>query len=274
MGAEREPVDERERSEEIARAHAAVAAAQDRSYWLDRWHLDLNALMRRRGASELRAALRAARAVYRALASASDWLRRGARALPTRAAEARRVLGEEQARGRPRTDAESARGDSPRQLKAGAVSERLGERIDSDDPNALVAAQRADILVHALSRTGAEVAAGQEWLGLGASADAVLDLLEDAFPGLQRTLDGGRAVDVAFALSDWTSGTAALEQVDELRHAVKPGGRLVLTAPGRSGGQPVTPQAVLAHCTPDWRIALYAPAGMEGGRDLYVLERA
>jgi hypothetical protein len=31
---------------------------------------------------------------------------------------------------------------------------------------------------------------------------------------------------------------------------------------------------VLAHCTPDWRIALYVPGGMEGGRDLYVLERA
>jgi cell division septum initiation protein DivIVA len=48
-----------------ARANAAVAAAQDRAYWLDRWHLDLNALMRRRGAAEFRALLRAARAVVR-----------------------------------------------------------------------------------------------------------------------------------------------------------------------------------------------------------------
>jgi hypothetical protein len=47
------------------RANAAVAAAQDRSYWLDRWGIDLNALMRRRGAAELRAGIRAARAVYR-----------------------------------------------------------------------------------------------------------------------------------------------------------------------------------------------------------------
>ncbi len=34
---------------EQARANAAVAAAQERAYWLDRWHLDLNALMRRPG---------------------------------------------------------------------------------------------------------------------------------------------------------------------------------------------------------------------------------
>jgi hypothetical protein len=46
-------------------ANRAVAAAQERVYWLDRWHLDLNALMQRRGAAEFRAALRALRAVAR-----------------------------------------------------------------------------------------------------------------------------------------------------------------------------------------------------------------
>jgi hypothetical protein len=46
-----------------ARANAAVAEWQQRAYWLDRWHLDLNALMRRPGASQLRAAVRAARSV-------------------------------------------------------------------------------------------------------------------------------------------------------------------------------------------------------------------
>jgi hypothetical protein len=45
--------------------NAALAAAQDRSYWLDRWGLDLNALMRRRGASELVTALRALRLIAR-----------------------------------------------------------------------------------------------------------------------------------------------------------------------------------------------------------------
>ena len=47
---------ERENAELAARANAAIAAAQDRVYWLDRWGVDLNALMRRRGASEFRAA--------------------------------------------------------------------------------------------------------------------------------------------------------------------------------------------------------------------------
>src|SRR5262249_31398251 len=45
------------------RANAAVAHWQERAYWLDRWHIDLNALMRRRGASEFRALVRAARSV-------------------------------------------------------------------------------------------------------------------------------------------------------------------------------------------------------------------
>src|SRR5947208_9488412 len=48
-------------------ANRAVAAAQERLYWLDRWHLDLNALMQRRGAAEVRAAIRAVRAVVRFL---------------------------------------------------------------------------------------------------------------------------------------------------------------------------------------------------------------
>lgn len=49
-----------------ARTNAAVATWQERAYWLDRWHVDLNALMRRPGASEFRAGLRAFRAVIRA----------------------------------------------------------------------------------------------------------------------------------------------------------------------------------------------------------------
>jgi hypothetical protein len=46
-----------------ASANAAVAHWQERAYWLDRWHLDLNALMRRRGAAEFRALVRAVRSV-------------------------------------------------------------------------------------------------------------------------------------------------------------------------------------------------------------------
>jgi hypothetical protein len=56
---------ERERAAEIERASAAVAEAQQRAYWLDRWHIDLNALMERPGAAELRAAVRVVRWVLR-----------------------------------------------------------------------------------------------------------------------------------------------------------------------------------------------------------------
>ena len=58
---------ERERAEEIGRAAAAVADAQAKVYWLDRWRIDLNALMEKPGAAEFRAAVRAVRAVMRQL---------------------------------------------------------------------------------------------------------------------------------------------------------------------------------------------------------------
>jgi outer membrane murein-binding lipoprotein Lpp len=47
-----------------ARANAAVAEWQERAYWLDRLHIDLNSLMERPGANELRLTLRAVRAGY------------------------------------------------------------------------------------------------------------------------------------------------------------------------------------------------------------------
>jgi hypothetical protein len=49
------------------RANAAIAAAQVRVYWLDRWHVDLNELMRRRWAVAARAGLRGVRGVARRL---------------------------------------------------------------------------------------------------------------------------------------------------------------------------------------------------------------
>jgi hypothetical protein len=48
-----------------ARSNAAVAAAQAQTYWLERWHLDLNELMRRPGAEEIRRALRVIRSIGR-----------------------------------------------------------------------------------------------------------------------------------------------------------------------------------------------------------------
>jgi hypothetical protein len=58
---------ERERAEQAAAANAAIAAAQERVYWLDRWHVDLNALMAKPGAAEFRAGLRLARGAVRAV---------------------------------------------------------------------------------------------------------------------------------------------------------------------------------------------------------------
>lgn len=45
---------ERQLTEQAAHANAAIAAAQDRAYWLDRWRLDLNALMETRTGRALR----------------------------------------------------------------------------------------------------------------------------------------------------------------------------------------------------------------------------
>jgi len=67
---------------QVAAANAAVAAAQERVYWLDRWHIDLNALMRRRGAAELREAIRVVRGAIRMLRRAKRKLLGCARASP------------------------------------------------------------------------------------------------------------------------------------------------------------------------------------------------
>ncbi len=46
-----------------ARANSAVAEWQEKAYWLDRWHVDLNAVMRKPGAAQFRGLLRAIRSV-------------------------------------------------------------------------------------------------------------------------------------------------------------------------------------------------------------------
>ena len=85
---------EREHAEEIARANRALAAAQDKSYWLDRWNMDLNALMRRRGAGELLTAMRAIRLLLRK----ADDGRVALGKLPSRVGGARRKAQEESRR--------------------------------------------------------------------------------------------------------------------------------------------------------------------------------
>ena len=56
---------QRQMSEQAARTNAIVAAVQERAYWLDRWHLDLNALMATRRGAQIRAVLRAVRVPLR-----------------------------------------------------------------------------------------------------------------------------------------------------------------------------------------------------------------
>jgi hypothetical protein len=58
---------EQELTEQAERSERIVAEAQERLYWLDRWHVDLNVLMRRPGAGAARAAFRALRKGTRGL---------------------------------------------------------------------------------------------------------------------------------------------------------------------------------------------------------------
>jgi hypothetical protein len=58
---------EEELHEQARRTNAAIAAAQERAYWLDRWRIDLNAIMARPAAGRVRAAARAVRAPLRVL---------------------------------------------------------------------------------------------------------------------------------------------------------------------------------------------------------------
>ncbi|HYV16946.1 MAG TPA: hypothetical protein VE972_13115 [Conexibacter sp.] len=68
---------EHELLEQAQRTARIVADAQERTYWLDRWHLDLNALMQRRGASEARSLVRLVRGAARAAKRVKRALLRG-----------------------------------------------------------------------------------------------------------------------------------------------------------------------------------------------------
>jgi hypothetical protein len=79
---------ERELAERTARANAAVAAAQDRSYWIDRFRLDLDAIMRKRWARGVWTATRLA-------AAFAAHVRGGPESLQKLPARARMILAEE-----------------------------------------------------------------------------------------------------------------------------------------------------------------------------------
>lgn len=58
---------EAELAEQAARANAAVARAEERVVWLDRWHVDLNRLMARPWAAPVPGAMSLLRRVVRKL---------------------------------------------------------------------------------------------------------------------------------------------------------------------------------------------------------------
>ena len=130
---------EREQHERTARANAALAAAQDRAYWLDRWNLDLNALMRRPGAGELRAAMRAARGVYRFLYDSRTRVKDHVRDVPLRLRSLPRALEEERGEGRPPCSEPFPRTLSPDPLRATPVTDVLFARLTPADVAAVEA---------------------------------------------------------------------------------------------------------------------------------------
>ncbi len=260
---------EHERAEEVAQAHDALAAAQDRSYWLDRWHVDLNALMRRPGAGLLRASFRVLRALYRL---AYDTRNRSGKAVDgarERLASTRDTLQREH----PASASDTTPPPASRRLQATPVSDLLNGAVDDEDPRALAALARADAVVGALEQVGRGPRAGEVWLGTGPTAGEVLGVLRSAHPRLECREGLEPGADAGFAIGGWTAAATALERLTALHGAIKPGGMLVLAAE-RGAGADVTPAWLAAHATPDWRMALYLPGGLEGDRDLYVLERA
>jgi hypothetical protein len=64
---------ELERDQLIRKTNAAVARAQERSYWLDRWQIDLNTLMQKPGAKEFRMLLRVGRILSNAFSRIYRW---------------------------------------------------------------------------------------------------------------------------------------------------------------------------------------------------------
>jgi SAM-dependent methyltransferase len=119
--------------ERTARANAAVAAAEDRAYWLDRWRVDLNALMRRPAAGRVRALLRGLRLVYRKLREVREELP-GVTAAERQAAEPAASSSPEGLAG-----SDFSRSVPPDRLASTAVTDMLLERAGDGVVEDLVA---------------------------------------------------------------------------------------------------------------------------------------
>lgn len=243
--------EEREQSaseERVAQLHRALAEAQDRHYWLDRWQLDLNALMQRRGAGALRGALRVARAAAR-LANEARIKRETQRAMVTTersdgheaiADVPTRSISPDPLAASPVTDVLYARLDpgdvAMVEERMGAAHAALWETADEPTRRRLTLAFAADLNVDsALERTGlsaAMPAPGIHAMARGPAAaggstydaDAVVDALaatgtepESGMKALDFGCSSGRVVRVlaaAYPDVDWHGCDPIPEAID------------------------------------------------------------
>jgi SAM-dependent methyltransferase len=124
---------EEEHADRLAAAHTALAEAQDRYYWLDRWGIDLNDAMRRPGAVRARLLMRGARSVARAAIK----LKRRTEQFPEQARRAysrtemdvAAITGEEGAA----SDGGFGRRAAPDPLRASPVTDLLFARLSDED---------------------------------------------------------------------------------------------------------------------------------------------
>ena len=224
---------EEEQADRLAAAHAALAEAQDRLYWLDRWGVDLNRAMARPGAVRARFVLRGVRTVARAAIK----LKRGGRELPDRARGAYA-----------RTEMEARDGDA---AEPGPLAAR-------DAP------QHADLVADGFSTAGAPFEPGMRCLDFGCASGGVVGALaaafddcewhgcdpsEEAIEQARRDIDGVEflyspkapplpygdgAFDRVYATSTWAHlpAPAATAWLEEMHRITRPGGALLLSTQG------------------------------------------
>jgi len=187
---------EQERAESIAQAHSALAAAQDRAYWLDRWGLDLNAAMRRPGAARVRLALRALRGALRAAIG----VKRRAQTLPGHWGGILKDIHDETATAHIPASADA--------LATAGASMEAGMRclnFGSSQAVRALAAAHPDC----------------EWEACEPSMEAPLPYEDETFDRV-----------FAISISPQPSAAGATAWLDEMRRVAKPGGALLLTAQG------------------------------------------
>jgi SAM-dependent methyltransferase len=117
---------EDELADQAARTNDALAAAQDRTYWLDRLHIDLNALMQRPVAARVTRLLPAARTAYRGVLKARH-------AIHLARIERKLDAGRDRAVSRDLGRRSFHRAVEPSELRSAEITEMLLARVDAAD---------------------------------------------------------------------------------------------------------------------------------------------